>query len=206
MVVPYTDSSILLMASGMKLARHGHLAAVDIRIDIRRLENSSRTVAGITLCQDRRQTRNWFRVWSKVFPLIHLKECSKYSKFSLKLTAFCMNFVPVFCAAFLSFCRQLIFASHFTSVVAAMEKHKILDMSQHGAVARAGVQASLRMIAEVMDDPRVPGQELHLFATCPKPLTPRSTGRRPSAGGAWACLKTWSGCWLESIQGAMHHG
>ena len=50
-------------------------------------------------------------------------------------------------------------------VVAAIEKHKILDMSQYGAVARAGVQAPLRVIAEVMDDARVSGQELHLFAT-----------------------------------------
>ena len=59
-------------------------------------------------------------------------------------------------------------------VVAAIEKHKILDMSQDGAVARAGVQAPLRVIAEVMDDARVPGQELHLFATdlSTKPLTP----------------------------------
>ena len=43
--------------------------------------------------------------------------------------------------------------------------HKILDMSQYGAVARAGVQAPLRVIAEVMDDARVSGQELHLLAT-----------------------------------------
>ena len=54
-------------------------------------------------------------------------------------------------------------------VVAAIEKHKIyiLGMSQYGAVSRprAGVQAPLRVIAEVMDDARMSGQELHLFAT-----------------------------------------
>ena len=50
-------------------------------------------------------------------------------------------------------------------VVAAIEKHKILDLRQYGAMSKAGVQAPLRVMAEIMDDARVSGQELHLFAT-----------------------------------------
>ena len=47
-------------------------------------------------------------------------------------------------------------------VTAVLEEREVLDPSQFGAVARAGVQAPLRTVAEIMEDSRKHEKELHL--------------------------------------------
>ena len=42
-----------------------------------------------------------------------------------------------------------------TRIVSAIDTHKILDMSQYGAVPKAGTAAPLRILAQVMEDARL---------------------------------------------------
>ena len=49
-------------------------------------------------------------------------------------------------------------------VVKAIDAHKILDMSQYGALPNAGTAPPLRVLAEVMEDARLSKSELHILA------------------------------------------
>ena len=49
-------------------------------------------------------------------------------------------------------------------ITGAIDKFKILDMSQYGALAKAGVAPPLRVLAEVMEDARLSKTELHILA------------------------------------------
>ena len=48
-------------------------------------------------------------------------------------------------------------------VVNTIVTHELIDMGQYGAVPMSGVAAPLKILAELMDDARVSGQELHIM-------------------------------------------
>lgn len=48
-------------------------------------------------------------------------------------------------------------------VLGRLIKFQVLDLSQYGAIPKGGVAAPLRMMAEMMDDARMSGQELHVL-------------------------------------------
>jgi len=49
-------------------------------------------------------------------------------------------------------------------VVTAIDRHKIVDLSQYGAIPKAGTYSPLRVITEAIDDARTHGNELHILA------------------------------------------
>jgi len=51
-----------------------------------------------------------------------------------------------------------------TRITSTLDKNQVLDLSQFGAMPRAGVAAPLRTVAEVLEDARVSGSELHLVS------------------------------------------
>ena len=48
-------------------------------------------------------------------------------------------------------------------VIDRLMKFNVIDLGQFGAVPNSGVQAPLRMLAELMDDARMSGQQLHIM-------------------------------------------
>ena len=52
----------------------------------------------------------------------------------------------------------------FERIVGVLVGHNMLDLSQHGGLPGGGAQDAIRVLAEVMEDAQISGQELHVLS------------------------------------------